>query len=200
MKKLSLRVVGLLSVLFFVGACGADKAEDKTSASTSSTESAETISGASESYRTDLDKLADSYDVIIIGAGGGGMSAAIEAKDKGLNPVIFEKMPVAGGNTLKSSAGMNASETKFQKEQNVEDSNDLFFDETLAGGKDTNDQELLRYFVDHSAEAIDWLDGLGITLNNLTVTGGMSVTRTHRPEDGSAVGEYLVQGLSLIHI
>ena len=43
------------------------------------------------------------------------MSAAIEAKDAGLNPVIFEKMPVAGGNTSKSSSGMNASETKFQK-------------------------------------------------------------------------------------
>ena len=48
------------------------------------------------------------------------------------------------------------------------------FEETLKGGKGTNDQELLRYFVDHSAEAIDWLDTKGITLSNLTITGGMS--------------------------
>ena len=44
-------------------------------------------------------------------------------------------MPIAGGNTLKSSGGMNASETKFQKEQGIEDSNQQFFDDTLKGGK-----------------------------------------------------------------
>ena len=55
--------------------------------------------------------------MIIVGAGGAGMTAAIEAKDAGLNPVIFEKMPVAGGNTSKSSSGMNAAGSKFQKAQ-----------------------------------------------------------------------------------
>ena len=123
------------------------------------------------------------------------MSAAIQAKEAGANPVIFEKMPIAGGNTLKASAGMNASQTTFQKEQGIEDSNDLFFEESLKGGGGTNDQELLRYFVDHSADAIDWLDSMGITLDNLTTTGGMGEKRTHRPTDGSAVGEYLVDGL-----
>ena len=47
--------------------------------------------GASEHQSTPLEELKDSYDVIIVGAGGGGMSAAIEAKDKGLNPVILKK-------------------------------------------------------------------------------------------------------------
>lgn len=36
---------------------------------------------------------------------------------------------------------------------------------------------------------------MDIKLNNLTITGGMSEKRTHRPEDGSAVGKYLVDGL-----
>ena len=90
---------------------------------------------------------------------------------------------------------MNASQTKFQEKEGIKDSNDKFFEETLKGGKGTNDQELLRYFVDHSAEAIDWLDTKGITLSNLTITGGMSEKRTHRPADGSAIGGYLVDGL-----
>jgi fumarate reductase flavoprotein subunit len=158
-------------------------------------EEVEAVSGASELSYTPLDQLKDSYDIIIIGAGGAGMSAALEAKAKGMNPIIFEKMPVAGGNTTKSSSGMNASQTKFQKEQGIQDSNDLFYEETLKGGRSTNDQEMLRYFVDHSADAIDWLDSIGIRLNNLTITGGMSQKRTHRPEDGSAVGQYLVNGL-----
>lgn len=153
--------------------------------------------GASEAMHdyTDPASLETSYDVIVIGAGGGGMAAAISAKEAGANVVIFEKMPIAGGNTMKSSAGMNASGTKFQEAEGIEDSNDLFFEETLAGGKETNDQELLRFFVDHSAPAIDWLDSMGISLSNLTTTGGMSVERTHRPADGSAVGQYLVDGL-----
>ncbi|WP_172195846.1 flavocytochrome c [Saccharibacillus qingshengii] len=156
----------------------------------------EATSGASEAVGyTPLDQLKTSYDLVIIGGGGAGMTAALEAKAAGMNPVIFEKMEKPGGNTLKSSSGMNASETKFQKEQGIADTNKLFFEETLKGGHDTNDQEMLHYFVDHSADAIDWLDSQGITLDNLTITGGMKEKRTHRPTDGSAVGQYLVSGL-----
>ncbi|MBK0348012.1 flavocytochrome c [Aerococcaceae bacterium zg-ZJ1578] len=161
----------------------------------SSEEKEDATSGASAREYTDPSELKEEYDVVIIGAGGAGMAAAISAHDAGANVAILEKMPVAGGNTSKSSGGMNASETKFQKEQGIEDTNDLFYEETLKGGKGTNDPELLRYMVDHSAEAIDWLDSIGITLNNVTFSGGFSVARIHRPADGSAVGGYLVNGL-----
>ncbi|MFP9055527.1 FAD-dependent oxidoreductase, partial [Enterococcus faecalis] len=82
----------------------------------------------SEQEYTDPSELKDQYDIVIVGAGGAGMAAALSAKEAGMNPVILEKMPIAGGNTLKSSGGMNASETKFQKEQGIEDSNQQFFD------------------------------------------------------------------------
>lgn len=144
-------------------------------------------------YQTiDLKKL---FDIIIVGAGAAGLAAAIQAKDEGASPVIFEKMPAVRGNTIKSSAGMNASETSFQLDQGITDSNELFYAETLIGGNKTNDQELLQYFVKQSAGAIDWLDSLGISLSNITTTGGMSVRRTHRPADGSAIGGYLVKRL-----
>lgn len=186
-------LAGLLTI--FLVACGSKTEKTETSSSSSSEAKEEVVSGASEKEYTDPSKLEDSYDVVVIGSGGAGMSAAIAAKDAGANVVIFEKMPVVGGNTSKSSAGMNASETKFQKEQGIEDSNDSFFEESLKGGKGTNDKELLRYLVDNSASAIDWLDSMDIILDNITTTGGMSVTRTHRPTDGSAVGQYLVTGL-----
>ncbi len=194
-KKLLATLIFILSITLVLAGCGSsDKSNEKSKASEKE-EATEANSGASQASYTSLDKLEDHYDIIIIGAGGAGMSAALEAKEKGLNPVIFEKMPVAGGNTSKASSGMNASETKFQKEQGIEDSNDLFYEETLAGGHGTNDKEMLRFFVDNSADAIDWLDSKGITLNNITITGGMNEKRTHRPEDGSAVGQYLVDGL-----
>ncbi|WP_205408749.1 flavocytochrome c [Enterococcus timonensis] len=202
MKKIS-TVLGLAASLLFLASCAPDQPKDSASSSSSTSTnasttetSAEVASGASAKTYSDPSTMEDQYDIIIVGSGGAGMSAAIEAKDAGLNPVIFEKMPVIGGNTNKASSGMNASETKFQAAEGITDSNQAFFDETLAGGHGTNDQEMLHYFVDNSADAIDWLDSLGIRLNNLTITGGMSTKRTHRPEDGSAVGEYLVTGLS----
>lgn len=138
----------------------------------------------------------ESYDIVIVGTGGAGLSAAISAHDAGIkNIVLLEKMAVNGGNTNYSSSGMNASETKFQKEQGIQDSNALFAKETLEGGHNTGNPELVDFMCDNSAGAIDWLDGLGVTLNNITLTGGMSVKRCHRPTDGSAVGLTLVPGL-----
>lgn len=172
--------------------------EDNTAEGTeeeSNDESSDAVTSASVREYADIEELEDTYDVIIVGSGGAGLAAAIEAKDEGMSPVIFEIMPIAGGNTMKSSAGMNASETKFQEAAGIEDSNESFYEESFIGGNETNDTELLTYMVEHSADAIDWLDSLGITLDNLTTTGGMSVERTHRPTDGSAVGEYLVNGL-----
>lgn len=144
---------------------------------------------------TSPEDLAEAYDIIVIGAGGAEWPQQLSLKMRERILLFLKKMPILGGNTLKSSAGMNASETKFQEAEGIEDSNDAFFEETLEGGHGTNNQDLLHYLVDHSAAAIDWLDSMGITLNNLTVTGGMSVERTHRPEDGSAIGGYLVDGL-----
>lgn len=199
MRKKGLKVLFLMMALaLIIVGCGTKEnaKEENAKKESSKNESSEVTTGASEgSSYTPLAELKDSYDIVIVGSGGAGMSAALEAKEKGLNPVIFEKMAVVGGNTLKSSSGMNASETKFQKEEGISDSNDLFYEETLAGGHGTNDPEMLRFFVDHSADAIDWLDSMGIRLNNLTITGGMKEKRTHRPEDGSAVGQYLVNGL-----
>lgn len=217
-KTLTILLMLALSVMLAIAGCGSSAETTQEAAGTDSTattegtatdkaaaaeatdqkeaEATEATSGASETVGyTPLDQLQESYDIVIIGGGGAGMTAALEAKAAGMNPVIFEKMEAAGGNTLKSSSGMNASETKFQKEQGIEDSNDLFFEETLKGGHDTNNQEMLRYFVDNSASAIDWLDSQGITLDNITITGGMKEKRTHRPTDGSAVGQYLVSGL-----
>ena len=183
-------LLGLFSLILV--ACSSSSTVTETT-ETATTE--EVVSGATEREYTDPSEIKDSYDVIVVGSGGAGMAAAISAKDAGADVAIFEKMPVIGGNTSKSSGGMNASETKFQKEQGIEDSNDLFYEETLKGGKGTNDPDLLRYMVDNSAGAIDWLDSMGIRLNKITFSGGFSVARIHRPEDGSAVGGYLVNGL-----
>ena len=64
-----------------------------------------------------------SCDIVIIGAGGAGLCASIEAKQKGVkNVILLEKMGVVGGNTTSATGGLNAAETRFQKELGIEDS------------------------------------------------------------------------------
>ncbi|SUE06602.1 Fumarate reductase flavoprotein subunit precursor [Pantoea agglomerans] len=135
------------------------------------------------------------YDVVIVGSGGAGLAAAIQAHDEGARVVIIEKMPTIGGNTIKASVGMNAAETRFQKFKGIEDSKELFYEETLKGGQFKNNPVLLREFVELAPEAIEWLANHGIELNDITITGGMSIDRTHRPADRSAVGGFLISGL-----
>ena len=131
-------------------------------------------------------------DVVVIGAGGAGMAAAIMLHQAGANFVILEKMPYAGGNTTKATGGMNAAETHYQKEQGIEDSTALFAADTMKGGHALNDPALVAVMANQSSEAIDWLDSIGAALPKISFSGGASVNRIHAPADGSGVGSYLV--------
>ncbi len=141
------------------------------------------------------DKTVDT-EIVIIGAGGAGMTAAIMAKQAGKDFVILEKMPYVGGNTTKATGGMNASETHYQKEQGIEDSSALFAADTMKGGHALNDPKLVAMLADSSSDAIDWLDTIGADLPKISFSGGASVNRIHAPADGSGVGNYLVDRFS----
>ena len=53
-------------------------------------------------------------DVAVIGAGGAGLSAAVEAANLGAKVVVVEKMAMAGGNTIRAAGGLNAPCTSLQ--------------------------------------------------------------------------------------
>ena len=55
-------------------------------------------------------------DVVVVGAGGAGMTAAITASDAGKSVIIVESQGVAGGNSVRSTGGMNAAKTTYQDE------------------------------------------------------------------------------------
>lgn len=144
--------------------------------------------------KTETERKAETVaaDVVIVGAGGAGMVAALEAKAAGKNVVIIEKMAMAGGNTAKATGGMNAADTSVQTALNVEDSVQTFIDDTMNGGHNINNIELVTVLAERSADAIDWLASIDAPLPELSTSGGATNKRLHRPEGGSAVGSYLV--------
>jgi fumarate reductase flavoprotein subunit len=138
-----------------------------------------------------------SADIVVIGAGGAGMTAAIEAVQNGAtNVVIVEKMPITGGNTVRSSGGLNAAPTKYQEAQGIKDSVELFVEDTMKGGKNLNNKDLVTTLVKNSPAAVDWVNDIGGDLSVVGMFGGASVKRIHRPSDTSAVGPMLVKTLN----
>lgn len=141
-------------------------------------------------------------DVVVVGGGGAGMTAAITVAENGKSVILLEKSDILGGNTSRASSGMNAAETHYEKEQGIEDSVELFIEDTIKSGKEINDPELVRTLAENTSEAIDWLDKENAPLSGpLGTMGGLSAKRTHRPVDAegnvTSVGNFLVSALGV---
>lgn len=80
------------------------------------------------------DKVID-CDVVIIGAGGAGMTAAIEAADAGQKVVLLESQAMVGGNSVRSTGGLNAAETPAQQENKFDEAAGV--EKTLASAAST---------------------------------------------------------------
>lgn len=134
-------------------------------------------------------------DVVVVGAGGAGLTAALEVKNAGKDVILVEKMPIVGGNTIRATGGINAAGTTVQKELGIEDSVDLHYEDTMKGGYYKNDPVLVRTLAENAADAVEWLISIGADLSDVGRLAGASANRAHRPTGGAAVGSHIVQVL-----
>ena len=136
-------------------------------------------------------------DVVVVGAGGAGLTTAVRATEEGAKVIVLEKMPIVGGNSLKATGGMNAAGTIYQKKLGITDSGVAeFIEDTMNGGHQLNDPDLVATMAENSAEAVEWLASIGAELPKVAATGGTQHKYLHEPEDGSAVGSFLVDKLN----
>ncbi|OCB85175.1 fumarate reductase [Sanghuangporus baumii] len=119
--------------------------------------------------------------VIVVGGGLAGLSAAHTLLERGANVLLLDKQPFMGGNSTKATSGINGSGTNPQQELGIQDSARVFFDDTKRSAKDLARDDLIRVLTGRSASAVHWLqDKFGLDLSKVSRLGGHSQPRTHR--------------------
>lgn len=128
-----------------------------------------------------------SCDVVVLGAGGAGLSAAIEAKDQGADKVILlEKMAAIGGTTFTSQGVIGAYDSKLSKEMNIELTFEQMYDNLMSNAAYHLDPKLTTITVQKSGETIDWLtERVGFVFNDIKVGYG-PLQMMHSLEGGGA--------------
>ena len=112
-------------------------------------------------------------DVVVIGAGGAGVAAAVEACDAGAKVVLLEQMPAIGGTTATSQGLVGGYESKFTKEMDVHYTFEEMYANLMSNASYRLDPTLTGITIEKSGETIDWMaDRLGMNFYQVTVGYG----------------------------
>jgi len=139
------------------------------------------------------------YDVIVLGGGGAGMTAAIHAADAGKRVALLEAGDRLGGSTALSGGVFYAAGTPAQRELGIEDTPEAMYADILALNGDTVFAPAVRRLCQEAAAAMQWLGSLGVEFpaTRLSSPNGRSVPRSHEPAGfGMRIAECLDTALS----
>ena len=138
----------------------------------------------------DLESPDYETDVLVIGGGGAGASAAIEAHEAGADVMIVTKLRMGDANTMMAEGGIQAADKP-------NDSPAIHFVDAFGGGHFAAKRELLSKLVCDAPEAIKWLSELGVEFDKeadgtmiTTHGGGTSRKRMHAAKDYSGAASY----------
>ncbi|KAH9485209.1 Fumarate reductase [Psilocybe cubensis] len=119
--------------------------------------------------------------VIVVGGGLAGLSAAHTLLERGANVLLLDKQGFMGGNSTKATSGINGAGTNTQKDLNIPDSAKIFFEDTKKSARDLARDDLIHVLTGRSGDAVNWLQSkFGLDLSKVSRLGGHSQPRTHR--------------------
>lgn len=129
-------------------------------------------------------------DIVIVGGGVAGLTAAVEASATGLDVVLIEKMGMLGGSTALSGGKILAAGSVFQKEQGIEDTPKEFYDFMIGMGEGLVNEDKLKMIAEGSAANIDWLMEQGVEFSGEidTPNPAMKPNRGLTVASGSGMG------------
>jgi len=141
-------------------------------------------------------------DLVIVGAGGAGFAAAIEAAGTGAKVVLLEKMPVTGGSSIICGGALCFAGTDMQAAQGIKDSNELLYSDMMKVGENMNLPSLVQAYIDNQLETYEWLKKLGVKFLKVGIASGMSVPRSHYVKPGDVLkilrDEAKARGVTLV--
>lgn len=108
---------------------------------------------------SELEDIQMDADVVVVGAGAAGLSAALKTAQNGHSVILLEKMGVIGGASAMAGSGTMATGSKWQKEDGYEDSAEKLVEDMMANGHQKNDRATVELFANTIGEAFDWLVG-----------------------------------------
>lgn len=115
------------------------------------------LSQAVASSQTDKEEITLDTDVVVVGAGGAGLTASLSALQGGAQVVLLEKMSFVGGASSMAGAGTTATGSKWLAEDGVEDSPEKLKADLLENGHNFNHEPTVDIFVNTVGQAFDWL-------------------------------------------
>lgn len=128
-------------------------------------------------------------DVIIVGGGGAGLAAAIEASDNGASVIVIEKTGLIGGNTIVCGGIYNAPDPELQEPEGIKDSPELFMQQTLEGGDNVGNPELIKVMTENAYDGLKWVEGMGMEFKDkITQGAGSLYPRTHQAVEPLGTG------------
>ncbi len=133
--------------------------------------------------------MREEYDVVVIGSGFAGLSAALEAKQAGKSVVVLEKMTIPGGNSAISGGLLAVAGSPLQERDGIKDTTESMFADMMKAGLGINHPELARMICEKSVETLRWTLSLGVEYkDNINHLGGHSVPRTYNTTCGTGSG------------
>jgi len=134
--------------------------------------------------------------IIVVGAGGCGLVAALAAAESGADVLLLEKTDKPGGGTALSSKDLRAAGTRFQREKGIEDNPGRYAQDILRRNGGQSDVALTERLAQLSAETVEWLaDRGGIELEIGTHLFGHSTQRGHSWKADRTIIDYLVDAV-----
>ena len=131
-------------------------------------------------------------DIIVIGAGGCGLMAALVAAKKGSRVLLLEKTDKPGGGTAFSSKGIRAAASRRQRELKIEDSAALYAEDILRRNNGESDAILTRRLAENSGRVADFLaDEAGIEFHIGEFAFGHSAPRSHSWKEDKTITDFL---------
>lgn len=120
-------------------------------------------------------------DVLVVGAGGAGVTAAAKAAQAGANTVVIEKMGWPAGSSSLAIGTLYGAGTKLQERAGIKDSWEGLYQYFLTRGGDKLDDDMQKFCAQHFGETIDWLsEDMGVAFKEtVSKKGKDTVARGH---------------------